>query len=372
MFRNAFVFLCFISLLACHYDSSNTSSQKVESKFILKDSIVVDYIGNLHITDFDEDSDSYLALDLSSNSILQFNTEGDIIYEPIQSGEGPDYVTGTIYSLGYSGNESLFAQTRTTLYELNYEGEILRKIKLPDGTIYINMRLVNYVFDNKVFLLHDNNTDLSPSFKEYYQEAKHITIVDLEVEEVTVEVPFEKTSNYLNNEYYYRNSVASFTVNKLDSILNVIYPYEHKIFQYDLTGNYELIGVIETNPENFKEPEKTLFDTKIDIMKSLAYDSYYLNVFNNKEYLILEYITGIPKTISPPESMPELNELFRLYNNRYYQIFKNGEKIGSDIEKPEGVMDLKYLHENNHVVFQLDINNAERNYEVFYLYEIDF
>jgi hypothetical protein len=233
------------------------------------------------------------------------------------------------------------------------------------------MRLVNYLFDNKIFLLHDNNTDLSPRFKEYYQEAKHITVVDLETEEVSVEIPFERASIYLNNEYYYRNSVASFSLSRFDSSLNIIYPYDHNIYEYDITKDYEIMGVVKTSPENFKEPEKAFFGSEMNMMNALAYDSYYLNIFTNTEYTILEYSTGIPKTISPPKSMPELNEFFRDHNNRYYQIFKNGKKIGRDIEKPEGMMDLKYLHQNNQVVFQLDKNKEERDYEIFYLYEVD-
>lgn len=369
----SFGFILLIIICSCgsQEESQNTSVLPNSLEFILKDSIVLDYLGNLHITDYDKESKSYLSLDLSNNSIVQFNYAGEILYDPIQSGEGPDVVNGTIYSLGYSGNKSLFAQTRTTLYELNFDGKILRKIKLPTETIYTNMRLVNYLFDNKVFLLHYNNTELSPREKAYFQEAKHITIVDLETDEVTVEIPYENESMYQNDEYLYMDSGATFSLNKSDSLLNVIFPFEHKIFQYDLSRNYEFIGVINTHPENFKEPEKVLFNNEMDVMKALAYNSNYLNIFNNEEFIILEYTTGIPLIISPPKSLPELNELFRLHNNRYYQIFKDGEKIGNDIEKAKGMMDLKYLHQNNQVVFQLDKNNAERDYEVFYLFEVN-
>jgi hypothetical protein len=364
--------LSFLFISCGNYEKKEKDKLVSNSQFILKDSIVVDYLGNLHITDFNEEKDSYLALDLSSNSIIQFNQEGEILYEPITTGEGPEYIRGTIFSLGYSEDQSLIVQTRTILYELNYEGEILRKIRLPDGNIYTNMRLVNYAFDNNVFLLHDNNTDLRPIYREYFDEVKHITIVDMESELVEFIIPFEEKSMYKNDNYYYRTSIPAFSLNKKDSSINLIYPYEKKIYQYDLVEDYILNKIIDTNPENFKEPEKANFNSEFNTMKSLAYDSYYLNIYNNSEYVVLEYVTGLPYTISAPQSLTALNDLLKDHNNRYYQFFKNGEMVGGDIKQPEGMMDLKYLHENDQVVFQLDKNNAERNYEVFYVYEIDF
>jgi hypothetical protein len=367
------VVISFISLLSCRFEpSTNDDDLGADSKFILKDSIVVDYLGNLQITDYLEDKQSYLGLDLSNNSIIQFNKDGDILYEPIIGGEGPEDIRGTIYSLGYSKSNSLLAQTRTFLYELNFQGDILKKIKLPDGDLYTMMRLTNSVIGDKVLLLHDNNTDLRPIFRDYFHEVRNITVIDMKTEQVTFEVPFEDSSLYKNNDYYYRITCPSFVVNTLDSSVYVLYPYEKKIYQYDFSKGFLLMKVIETNPEHFKEPEKARFGSDFNIMKSVSYDSYYLNIYNNRTYTLLEYVTGMPKTISQPGSIAGLNELLTDHNNRYYQVFKNGEKIGYDIERPSGMMDLRYFHQNNQAVFQLDKRKAERDYEVFYLYEVDF
>jgi len=350
-------------------DQENITSR---SQFVLKDSILVDYLGNIQLTDYHSATESYLGLDISSNAIIQFNREGEILYNPIKSGEGPEFVTGRIFSLGFSENRSILAQTRSALYELNFQGDILKKIKFPKESLYSNIRYTNSVIGNKVLLLHDNNTDLRPDKRQYFDEVRHITVVDLETGEVTFKIPFQEGSMYKNEDFYYRTTTPAFSLNMVDSTINIIYPHEKKLYQYALDKDFSLKNIFNTNPENFKEPEKASYGEELNIMRSLAYDSYYLNIFNNKEYIILEYMTGLPETVSPPKAVVDLNNLMIENNNRYYEIFKNGKKIGSDIEQPKGMMDLRYFHENNQVVFQLDKREAEKDYEVFYLYGIDF
>lgn len=373
IFKSLAIIILFFLFISC--DSQKTEqelSSNLNSSFVLKDSIVVDYLGDLQITDYDEERKAYLSLDLSSNSIIQFDHKGNILFNPIKTGEGPDFVNGAIYSLSYSGKESVIVQTRSALYQLNFQGEILKKIKLPDGSLYSNMRLKNIVLGNKVLLLHDNNTDVRPIYRDYFKEVKHITVVDLETEKISYEISFEEGSFYKNDNYYYRISCPTISLNRKDSLLNIIYPFEKKIYQYDIGKGYLLQNVFNTNPKHFKEPERAEYGNEFPfIMNSLAYDSYYLNIYNNAKYILLEYHTGIPKSLKAPQSLPVLNDLLIDHNNRYYQIFDNGEKIGSDILRPEGMMDLRYFHKNNVAVFQLDKRKAERNYEVFYLYEID-
>jgi hypothetical protein len=373
MLKYFIIFIAFTCFFSCDLDSNN--KEKVErnlnTQFILKDSILLDYLGNVQITDYLSQKQSYLGLDLSSNSIIHFNDKGEMLYDPILTGEGPGLITGTIFSLGYLNDESILVQTRIALYKLNFKGDILKKIDLPNETLYSYGRFTNYVRGKKVYLLHDNNTALRPIYREYFDQVRHVTVVDLEDESINTVIPFEDESMYKNNDYYYRMSIPAISLNKIDSSINIIYPYEKKIYQYEIGNSYSLRNIIDTNPSNFKEPERANYSSDFNTMKSLAYDSYYLNIFNNSNFIMIEYVTGLPLTISPPQSLSELNELFIDNNERYYEIFKDGKKVGEDLRRPSGMMDLKYFHENNTVLFQLDKRKVEKDYEVFYIYEID-
>lgn len=366
-----YLFLLFILVLTSCEDSSRKKSASNGIQLILQDSIVVDYVGALYLRDYHESLDRYLSFDQHNGMVVEFDSIGNITYQFNPTIEGPDGIEGELVALSYFQDSLFLVQSMMGYYAFNRNSQKVNYYK-PNITssLYSNMKYNIESNDAAIFSMRTNGTDIRMTEKAYYKEAKQLTVVKTKPDTSHfLAINFEENSIYRNPTHFYYYSYPAFDYNPSDSLIYIVYSMNKNIYAYDPSDEFELKKTIQTSPSFFNEPIKTPFGKQPHTIKSLAYSSAYHNILSNGKYTILEYYTALPEEIDLPGSIAELNELYLMYNQYYYELFYEGEKLG-EVELPEGKFGMHILKEDGTIFFQLDKNKYERDYEVFYEYKI--
>lgn len=362
----AFLMLSWLFFCACQ--SSEHVNVEDSKKFLeIVDSIKVNYLGNLYLTDFCEKTEIYLSFDLTSDTIVEFDDTGAVRNKFNPTKEGPEGIKDAIIALAYHNDSTILVQSREGYYFYNKEGSLLRKIVLErDSPLYSNMKYNVESLSDLIFSMDRNFSNEPLISEEYYKDVHHISEINLKDSSITPRVKFDKKSLYLQSLGFYYFSSPAFDFNKMDSSLNILFPAEKVIYKYYPFKDWNLGSVIKTNPLYFNDPIITPFNQRPHTMRSLSYGSYYQNIFSAGEYLVVEYRTGLPKTVDLPGSIEELNDIYQEKNNYCYELYRDDEKIASDFTTPEHLFGLRILKNNGELIFQLNKNRFEYDFEVFY------
>lgn len=345
--------------------------------FYLKDSIIIDYLGDLFITDFSIKRKTYLSFDFAQNSIIEFSENGKIILHLKFDGDDPNGFGNTIGGLSYFNDSSIVVQGRKGLFFYGHNGRIINKIEggkspivLLNGQFKIVQTKINGV-DHLITLSEDISFYYKEQ-KEYYLNKKHFSVFNLNTLEREDVIYFDEKSIYFNDNYYYPRSDALFNYNPTDSMLYVTYNLEKLIYVYS-SKDFQLRKKIETSPINFNKPTKSTYGVLADDIKSIAIDSRYNNIFISEDTVILQYLIGMKEEDYSFSSVAELNKASLDYYQTYVEVFVDGEKIGADVKIPEDAIEISYVRSLDYILMPVnqEKQNIERDYLVFYVYGLN-
>ena len=159
-----------ISILSCSGEKEETISSYPLSEqnfeFEIYDSLVVDYLGNLALMDMSPDGNTILLNDTNTDTLFVTNAAGDILYQYMLKGEGPNNYTGNRTGIAkFSSNSEFIIPTSRGVYIYNLEGELQKSYK-PDFTSSVSLIIGGA--NNSV--IHENKfyTNLTGRYYEKY------------------------------------------------------------------------------------------------------------------------------------------------------------------------------------------------------------
>ena len=383
--QKCFYLLFFAVLLACTTEKSNKDETEIDvadkPELVVTDSIVIEHVGRLIMTDYDRSNQIFLCYDLSTNEILTVGRHGSILTKFMR--ETNDDIGYGIHQanpgVGFYGDSSIVVSSLSGIYFYTFSGDLLRKIGNSNNSGYpnLNMRskIISYDLNEERYVLASLNGDdyeFAGDQPEFYDLVRQLTIVNLDKEIFSMEIGFEKGSLY-KNEFRYAEQSAYYEINPSGTELYIIYNYDPQLFVYDLV-TFDLKRTISTEPDFFKVKEKARFGEKMPLFESFLLNSRYYGFHLFEDRLILEYHDSglkeadIGQRPVTPEVGMKLNRA--AIKNMYVQIFDNEKKTYGDLKVPAGLAYLMTVLDRDKFLFSADRNLIERDYEVFYVCEL--
>ncbi|WP_373493280.1 hypothetical protein [Aquiflexum sp.] len=123
-------------LSACGLKSGNGDLIS-DYHFEIKDSIQIDFLGNLIAFDFEPGSGLYLGRNNFTEEHLLFDDQGKIHHRFIMQKDGPDAVSW-VQGLGFLDGKITVMDSNKGILQFSNEGEIANRIELPEDYFFIN------------------------------------------------------------------------------------------------------------------------------------------------------------------------------------------------------------------------------------------
>ncbi|MDN3686660.1 hypothetical protein [Cyclobacterium jeungdonense] len=354
----------------------NLSNDDFEPRFVITDSLVIDYLGGLSILDIKPDRSEYLMYDFQRKEMVRVGSNGKILLARNLTGDGKDSFGQYFISAHYQGPEEVIIFTENEIYRYDLEFRLTDSREIPFG-IFTNTYGVGHVNALSDGVLFTNIFPDKPSKELFKQEDflsqfPFLTVYDLEQDKILTSQYFPASSQMIKNPGQYRET-APFSIRDGNTIY-LLFAYSPEIYQYSFP-ELELQDTIHLEPgEAYVQidpasPKAEAFDR---FFKELGASSY-VNLYQSNGYLMTAYqgaapqdkVDALPRNIVGGE---EFSALEKEYKIPYYQVIKDKRKVW------EGHMDIDFRYQGGRLFarrnLQLPRVDEELDYLVYYFYEI--
>lgn len=370
------------SILSCSGEKeevkSSTPLSEQELKFEIYDSLVVDYLGNLTLMDISPDGDSFLLIDLNTDTIFVADKEGSIFYTYKKQGEGPEEYTRDRYGLAkFLNNTEFLVPSTSGIFRYQLDGKLERKYK-PEFDYFPSLIVTNannvLIHNGKIYSNYGGryNDDFGRQGIEYQQNSTQLEVIDLESGAFEGIIPFPESSKFSSKELSYRDLTfqPNFSIHKNTLYLN--FRNEPKIYAYSLDDftKPKSVSIIPFPEFMEKTPEGS------EISDSFNFEDLFIGTINtiipmeNGEFMV-DYLGGLTKekySQAMEEAEGDINKIwpFAAKLNSGGRVIFNGNEISSPIEKPEILGNLNKYVSKDEIWFSLNFSEAENDYSVIY------
>ncbi|SFT91513.1 hypothetical protein SAMN04489724_2777 [Algoriphagus locisalis] len=386
-FINVIAYISIISLtLLTSFCTTDNSEKKIlpEYELVVEDTISIDYIGNLSVVDYQQESSKYLAVDKSKGNqvILVFNEKNEILSNFDNLNAGNNSFKGSLNSISFSKNKNEFLiLSDAGLYSYDSTWQIKLFHKNPNSQPkFLNpyFSIEHFDYKDKVFFISSYNFDdvnFNYLQKEFFQEIQNLTLIDTTSGTFDTFVHFEQNSPYLSKSRLLPPYITHFSFNHKHSNLNVLYSQDPTIYQYQFNGkefihinSYKLnLDEFKLNEGNYENDDydafKTAMDSRINRMVSIEDKTYitYLKAMNQSKFESLGIDYG---------DSEEYNQFIFSNYVEAISIFQNGKKISRDITLPDYLTGPHVVIGPNKLLMAVPKFKYESSKEVFYIINV--
>ncbi|WP_422355421.1 hypothetical protein [Roseivirga pacifica] len=367
-------------LLLLNTLNSNLFGQQYE--VVLTDSIIVESLEQLQITDYSPKKDRFLVYGTISKKCMEIDRNGKIISEVDLNGEGPGHFGQGISELGYFGDDIIL--NGANIY-LTYDGDWNYKKRivytsgggwypigwLPSTTESIvrsDKAAIVKPFDHSYF-----GTKRLPN--DYFSKAKMIEVISSPSQESKTLLEYPKQSVYQSQSTFYNSHKATISYNSEKDRLYLALPLEPKIYVYD-TDDFSLLNTYTLDLTSFRTPQGIPFEDQHKNSKGVSplnqlskvygyANSMIFRLSSEGDITIVEYKTGFKKETNA-KTLEEASAIFERENRQMTAFYKGDKKI-ADLEKRYN----KIVRMTEYSFLAHEINTEEElDYSKFYIYEL--
>lgn len=369
--------LCFLACSSPEINKISTPLSEQNLRFETYDSLVVDYLGNLALMDISPDGNSFLLIDQNTDSILVTKPSGEILYQYLLKGDGPEnYPSSRMGVARFISNDEFVIPTQLGFFRYSIKGALLRKFE-PDFNPSATLMIPNG--DNLAISGDTIFSNFSGRFYdegllgiEYQQKAKTIELLAMNSGDFTPIIPFPKESRFSSTEEEHPGLAYYTNLALKDDSLYISFRNEAKIYSYSL-NNLQSPASVKNIP--FKTFINAL-STEDGGQNVFQIRNLFTGTINrmipmeNAEFLI-DYLSGLKDE--------EASEIMGIGETDFEKMFEEAEKIntagmllfdGSSIspliEKPSPLGSLNKYISKNEIWFSLNFSEAENDYSVIY------
>ncbi|GAB4107566.1 hypothetical protein GCM10028791_00120 [Echinicola sediminis] len=369
-------FLAFSGVMTVFLSCENKSERQqvnedVKSKSFhleIVDSIRLDYLGDLEITDVHPTSGEIVGFNFKTNDLIIFDQRGKIHQQYSRGGDRPNPINSMV-SLGfYKEDKLLVANNYGDLAVFEKNGSHVEDIPLPFKIEFYNWTQRKKIYSiSEDMLLGQISGGRSEGYREYY-----LDFIDLKDGSLTPVLPIPEISKYKDGQYY--SSVYPF-ITKIGDLIYMLLKNEPSLHVYKINGmaidylrsvNFggeEFVDIIPSeNQASFQ------FDRNFKEMRPGEVES----IFDIGGYLIAVYKNGIDadryteELADDPLRKAEMNPFYLSVFDKKQQLVNRSVKVPSKVRFIQAVMpDGKMLASKNK-----DLLGEEQDFETFYLMEL--
>jgi len=382
-----FFLLC---LLSC--DSNRDSSLKEDPiltyDLVKTDSIILDYMEQVNLLDFDPIRDIFLAYNQRNGDYLEFDRKGNILNEVNLLGEGPNDHGGTgSYQVNYLGEGKIGVAGIGRFFVYNSNWKLIDKIDYQPMKSAVAISAggsIAYLTNSRPQSKLSNSSATSIMGSGYFVMKKehhknpHLFSLDRQTGKVAPYHILPDSSMYLtSNTFYPGLADAIISYNYENNVMEIIHRIEPIIYTYDMTTHPPRL--IKSTEFEYQKP---------NILKGVSYETPMQSVLGNTLFESLNQVfTGLysfedmqmiqyrerkagADLISFNETDQEkLREFKNATAKTWTYLVKNGKRVSHDfqIEAPLIALQLgngKFLSRN-----YVD-PEVERETQLFYIYEL--
>ena len=354
----------------------NRSKHDFEPRFVITDSLVIDYLGRLSILDIRSDRSEYLMFDFQRKEMVRVDSKGEILLSKNLTGDMKDGYGSSFISAHYQGRNEVLILTHKGFYRYDLSLNLIDSRDSPFA-FFTNTAMgghANLIADEALFttIYPDNFSREMFEQEDFLSQFPFLTVYDLEQEKILARQYIPASSQMIKNKGEYREN-APFSIRDGDTIY-LLFSYSPEIYHYSFPG-LELQNSIHLNPgEAYVQimpasPKAEAFDR---FFKELA-ASNFVNLYQSNGYLMTSYLGAAPqeKVDALPKNVlggPEYSSLREQYKIPYYQIIKDGKKLW------EGHLDIDFRYKGGRIFAYRNMHlprvEEESDLVVFYFYEI--
>tara|TARA_A100000171_G_scaffold40771_1_gene41339 strand:+ start:13616 stop:14800 length:1185 start_codon:yes stop_codon:yes gene_type:complete len=376
------------SLLAIASCSSNTSTENKNSnlegsyELVKVDSLMVPVLEPLQITDFNADTEKFLALGIQSKNTMEIDFEGNVTNKVDLTGEGPGHFGNGLTELGYwQDGMIIYGPNVYFTYdkEWNYTGRILDNaggFSLPLGFISgapITLSKEGYPIVVKPTPHSQMGFRELPN--DYFATAQLIELVSGSNLEIEGLLEFPENSVYKSQTTYYSSNEARLSAD--GDKLYLALPLEPKLYVYDMRNDFSLLETINLDLPRFRKPQGIPFEDQhknglsgfgksnqlnvvYEITNSLIY-----SISAKGDLVIVDYKTGLEEETNA-STMQEAWAKTKTGSMELTVFFKQGEKI---LEVEERFTKIVQISSTKFLAHYIN-EEEELDYNKFYIYEL--
>lgn len=378
------LFLLVVTLSCSDNSGSKTNSNSIQYELVKVDSLIINSMEELQITDYSPKKNKFLAYGTSSKNCMEIDREGNILNRIDLSGEGPGHFGPAMTELGYfedgfvikaPGVYNVFDEKWNYLYNLPYKAA---GYSIP--LKYISGKPVVADINNTPAVLESNDESYDGNVvieEDYYQKTNLVKVYQKGDEEGKGVLYYPENSLYQNTNIFYSNHKAKLAYNWSDNRLYVSLPYEKVIYAYELFPEIRLVESDSLELTHFKEPQGIPFEdqhknplkgfgasNKLNYVYAMT-NSSILGIQSKEKTLLVTYKTGTEgpaNFANHNEAMPVLQK----ENKTYTAFFRDGKKV---FETSDKLLRNILMNGSQLVVPYID-QEVEIDYNLYYIYEL--
>lgn len=374
--------VCFCVFFSPFFSGCDSKGSKEESgfvpRFVVKDSLVVDYLGQLSLVDFKKDRSEYLLYDGQRELFIRADAEGQIVQTKNLGEDGKDQFGSSFFSVNYLENGQLLFVGFNHFFWYDEELNLIEKKEIPFiiKSVYVspghaNLLQGDLLFTHAVGLDVSDEARQSETFLETYP---FLTVYDM-AEGKTISQDFiPNTVQMIRESGRYMDS-APFSLIRHDG-LYLLFPNSPEIYRFSFP-DLSMWDVIELNPDKGQysqiKPVPVKNYQNLSSYDMVTENSAYFGVFSSNDYLVAGYYGALPGDVfeayKSTASSQERKEVLDKYKVPYYQVVRDGKKLW------EGQINTLFLNRRGMLCADRNVNlsheEKELDYVAFYFYEIE-
>jgi len=340
-----FLFFSVLILQRCNGGYENRKVDATGYEFKIRDSIQVDYQGNLFLFDYDQSKNRFLGMDTATDEVLLFDREGKVMSQFHLLKDGPNAISWAL-GLGFFNGQFTVMDAAKGLLFFSSEGTITDRIGLSPPYTYINgLNSPVYAFGNELVYIRPERGEMDwnnqlEMFEKIYR-SPILEVYNPETKTYRTTMPFPPGTIYEDGYFYHWMFPTVIPAGKYWLVYFMAEPayhvYQkegddlvfHKTIDLELEDAVKIEGVPMANIEDYYE--KSLYNIFGRIQNLYVLDSQ----------IVIHYTKGMEEEIVSafPRNIVEERTALSLEIKNYLAVLnRNHQMIQKDIPVPEGVI----------------------------------
>lgn len=374
--------LCIEATGSSKLDTLKHPAQKATYQLVKTDSIIVNKLSIIQITDYNPKTKRYLAYDQVSKACMELDQNGKILKEVDLTGEGPGHFGRGMSAMGYIGDTKVIEGGASYIF-YDEDWNYLNKYTpgsgyLPSGPLPND--ILGIAMDSENFIVKPIDQNYFGSKK--LENHHFLTASMIEVFNGTSIKPnpflaYPDNSVYQQKKVYYDFHRPHLSVNKTNQLLYLALPLEQKLYVYDLKKGLKLQEITTLKLEGFNSPEGISFnDQHKNPRKGFGPSNTRNTILNVTNSAIMDISSEgsttilVHKTGTKRSDFTDVNKAYEAAKrqNKYFTSFmKNGEVV---LSLEQRFKQMVRLDENRFITPYLSSEDEELDYNKFYIYEL--
>ncbi len=334
----------FLTLVAATFFCSCSSADKTDSKLNslqvsnewelqILDSIQVDYLGRIWDANF-KNGFGYLK-DISSNSVVKFDTTGAIVAQQTYSEDGPGAVKW-FSSTAISEQDELYASTYTQkIHHFDKDLNLIEDLEMPFISESRGGRrnAKNLSFWNgKLLMWYPGRDGISPYIDHFYRDYPLLELFDPVTQTSDSLIRLPEASKF-NSDLFFESPNVQFSVS--DDLLYFVLSNEPLIHIYSLAEGGKWLESIDFGPSEFNlvqgQKEKVGY-----VSGNTMYEAAIEGVFSSDGTVIVYYSSGISEDIFKQFELKEPKNYYKYpdYRKNFIRVYNPTSGLSNEVKIP--------------------------------------